>query len=195
MTTTPLIMKETANGNTGVRIVDELFNSREIFLTDPVDFESMDSLIQQLLYLERDDPEKEITLYINCPGGEVSSGLAAYDFMKLMTAPVRTVCMGTAASMGAILFLAGKKREMLPNSRIMIHDPSHAGGSLAGLKPTDIEERLDGLKKIQTKIIDIISEETKQSKKIVAAKTKKDTYFSADEAVKFGIATDIVASI
>ena len=195
MNTAPLIIKDTASGQEGVRIIDELFNAREIFLTEPVNPESMNNLIQQLLYLQRVAPKEEITIYINSPGGEVSSGLAAYDFMKLMTTPIRTVCIGTAASMGAILFLAGDKREMLPSSRIMIHDPAPGGGSLAGMKPGEIEEQLDDLKKTQHKITEIISTETKQSKKRVASKTRRDTFFTAEEAINFGIATGIVNSI
>ena len=195
MNKTPLIIKESAEGTTCIRIKDELFKSRKIFLTEVVDSESMQSLMEQFLYLSSESPFDEITLYINSPGGEVSSGLALYDVMRLSKTPLRTVCIGTAASMGAILFLAGDKREMLPNSQIMIHDPAPGGGSMAGMKPHEMEENLEKLKKTQSTITDIISSVTKQSKKTVLAKTKKDSFFSAEEALNFGLATDIVQSI
>ena len=192
---TPCIIRESSRGFDAVRIEDALLQSREIFFTGEVDPDSMEALIKQLMYLYRENPEEEITLYINSPGGEVSSGLAVYDFMKMIQAPIRTVCIGTAASMGAILFLAGDSRVMMPNSRIMIHDPAPGGGSMAGMKPAEMEERLEDLKKCQKVTIDIISQTTGRPEKAVRAKTQKDSYFSAAEAVEFGLATDIMTSL
>ena len=193
--TTPAILKETSRGFDRISLEDALFESREIFLTGPVDAGTMDQLIKQLLYLSRESAEREITLYINSPGGEVQSGLAAYDLIRLIKAPVRTVCVGAASSMGAILFLAGSRREMLPNARLMIHDPAPGGGSMEGLKPGDLSEKLASLKKAQKTLCTIIAEATGQSESAVRAKTKKDSFFSAQEALDFGLATGIVDTI
>jgi len=191
----PAILKETSRGFDRISLEDALFESREIFLTGPVDAGTMDQLIKQLLYLSRESAEREITLYINSPGGEVQSGLAAYDLLRLIKAPVRTVCVGAASSMGAILFLAGSRREMLPNARLMIHDPAPGGGSMEGLKPGDLSEKLSSLKKVQKTLCAIIAEVTGQSESAVRAKTKKDSFFNAREALDFGLATGIVDSI
>ena len=191
----PSVIKETSRGFDCVRIEDTLFQNREIFLTRPVDAASMDALTKQLLYLSREEPQKEITLYINSPGGDVQSGLAAFDMMKLIKTPIKTVCLGNAASMGAILFLAGDKREMFPNSRIMIHDPSHGGGSMAGMKPDELDERVRDLKKVRKILCGIIAEATGKSESAVRAKTRKDSYFNAEEAVEYGLATGIVTSL
>ena len=118
------IIKETVRGFDVVTIEDELLRNREIFLTEEVNKSTSNELIKELMYLEMEDDSAEITLYINSPGGDVVSGLAVYDYLTLMKAPIRTVSIGCAASMGAILFLAGDKREMLPHTQIMIHDPS-----------------------------------------------------------------------
>ena len=195
LTNIPNIIRETSRGFDAIRIEDELLQSREIFLTDAVDAESMECIIKQLMYLYREDPESEITMYINSPGGEVQSGLAVYDFMKLIQVPIRTVCIGTAASMGAILFLAGEKRVMMPHSRVMIHDPAPGGGSMEGMNPDAMEERLKDLKKIQDVTISIISDTTGKSELEVREKTKKDSYFDAEEAVDFGLATEIITSL
>ena len=194
-TNIPNIIKESSNGYDAIRIEDELLRSREIFLTDIVDSDSMEAIIKQLMYLHRDNPDEEITLYINSPGGEVQSGLVVYDFMKLIPTPIRTVCIGTAASMGAILFLAGDKRVMMPNSRIMIHDPAPGGGSMAGMKPAEMEETLAALKKCQKVTTDIISKVTGRPEKDVRRKTKKDSFFNAEEAIEFGLATEIMTSL
>ena len=195
MNHTPNIIKETAHGIDLIRIEDELFKEREIFLNDTVNADTMNSLLKQLMYLNKDSPGEEITLYINSPGGEVSSGVAVYDYMKLIPSPIRTVCVGTAASMGAILFLAGDRREMLPHSQLMIHDPAPGGGTMEGMKPAQMEERLKSLKKVQKILCEIISEKTGKSLKEVQSKTQKDSYFDAEEAVEFGLATSIIKNI
>ena len=186
----PYILKETVRGIQSVAIEDELLGSRQIFLTEEVNTSSCASLLKQLLYLEQSAPGEEITLYINSPGGEVTSGLAVYDFIKLMQSPVRTVCTGTAASMGSILFLAGEKREMLLHTKIMIHDPS-CSASIAGVKPLEVQKKVDALMETRKILCEIIAERTGRSIKEVYKKTKEDTYFTAEEAVKFGIATDM----
>ena len=191
----PSILKETSSGYDHVAIEEELMLTREIFVTDQVDAESMSALFMQILYLHREFPGEEITLYINSPGGEVSSGMAVVDLIRMIDTPVRTICIGTAASMGALLFLAGDKREMMPSSRLMIHDPSPGGGSLEGMKPAEIEEHLSRLRKIQNMLADIIAERTGKTKEEILAVTEKDTYFSPEEAIEFGLATGVVAKL
>lgn len=186
------ILRETVRGIEVVQIEDELLKNREIFLVDDVNAESSNELLKQLMYLEKEDCSKEITLYINSPGGEVISGLAVYDYISIMKAPVRTVCIGTAASMGAILFLAGKKREMLPHTRIMIHDPSYSQCDFSGRKPHEIQYRLDKLNKTKENLAKIIAEKTGKSIEEIYEVTADDTYYSAAEAIEFGLATRII---
>ena len=188
------IIKETVRGIDIVDLEDELLQSREIFLTGGVDANTTNELIKQLMYLEREDDEAEITLYINSPGGEVTSGPAVYDYMTLMKAPIRTVSVGTAASMGALLFLAGDKRQMLPHTRIMIHDPSYSNADMSGKKPHEIQHELDKLNETRQIIAQIISEKTGKTLEEVYEVTANDTYYNAEEALKFGLATEIIDS-
>lgn len=185
------LIRESVNGIRALNTEDILFSNREIFLTTPVDVDTSADLIRQLMVLEKLDPEKEITFYINSPGGEVVSGLAVYDYIRLMKAPVRTVCIGTAASMGAMLFLSGDKREMLPHTRLMIHDPAYGGGDMAGKKPHELQQYVDKLRQIQEIIVEIIAEKTGRSREEVFEKTKEDSYFNATEAMEYGLATGI----
>ena len=127
--TEPRIIKETSSGTSFSEIRDEMFSDREILCVGEINSVTVNSLINQIRYLAKSDPEKEITMYINSPGGEVSSGLALYDVMKAVKCPIRTVCVGTAASMAAVLFASGSERDMLPHARIMIHDPLIIGGA------------------------------------------------------------------
>ena len=186
------IIKETVRGLQAVDIEDELLQNREIFLTDKVDSDSMNELIKELMYLESQDDKAEITLYINSPGGEVTSGLAAYDYMTMMKAPIRTVSIGTAASMGAILFLAGDKRQMLPHTRLMIHDPSYANANMSNKKPHEIQHELDKLNETKEIIAGIIAEKTGKDIEEVYKVTAEDSFYNAKEAVEFGLATEIV---
>lgn len=188
----PNIIKETIRGIQLVSIEDEMLNSRELFLNEEVSSKTSTSLIKQLMYLEKQAPGEPITLYINSPGGEVVSGLALYDYIQLMSSPVYTVCIGTAASMAAILFLAGEKRKMMKNTQLMIHDPSYASGDVGGAKPHEIQEKLDKLMETQKKLAHIIAERTGLSIKQVYRKTKHDTYIGAEEALKLGLATEIM---
>ncbi|MGN0586922.1 MAG: ClpP family protease [Oscillospiraceae bacterium] len=185
------VIKDTAKGIQSVSLGDELLSDRRIFLTEGVNPESMTTVIMQLMCLERIAPDEEITIYINSPGGEVRSGLMIYDYIRQMKTPVRTVCIGTAASMGAIIFLAGDKREMYPHTTLMIHDPSMFGSGNYE-KPAELRERLDSLMDIRKILVGIIAERTGKSMNSVYKKTKKDSYFDAEEAVKFGLATCII---
>lgn len=185
----PHILRDSANGIQMIEIEDELFSDRKIFLTEEVNAASASGLLKQLMVLELEN-EGEITLYIDSPGGSVQSGLAVYDYILSMKSPVRTVCTGIAASMGAILFLAGQNREMLPNSKIMIHDPSSAGSGGAE-RALDMRRRADELLKSRQILCGIIAERTGKSRREVYTKTKGDTWFNAKEAIKFGLATKI----
>lgn len=189
------ILKETVRGTDCIKIEDELLSRREIFLTEEVNAETSNELIKQLMYLERQDSGKEITLYINSPGGEVISGLAVYDLISLMKSPVRTVCTGTAASMGAILFLAGKKREMLPHTRLMIHDPSFGGGSIGGKKSHELRHELEKLDEVREALAKIIAEKTGRPLEEIYDVTSDDTFYSAEEAITFGLATGIMKGV
>ena len=189
------IIKESSRGFDCIPIEDELFLKRKIFLTKPVDASTMDQLVKQLLYLNGEESEEEITIYINSPGGEVQSGLAAYDLLKLIKTPITTVCIGEASSMAAILFLAGDRRVVLPHSSIMIHDPAPSGGDLRGMKPDEMEEKLSGLKKTRDRLCEIIAETTGKTVKQVMKKTCRDSFFTAEEALEYGLATEMAERI
>lgn len=189
------ILKETVRGIDKVAIEDEFLENREIFLVDEVNDISSNELIKQLLYLKRKDNTAQITLYINSPGGSVISGLAVYDCIRLMKSPVKTVCIGTAASMGAILFLAGDEREMLPHTRLMIHDPSFGRLDVGGKKPHEIQQEVDSLNKVKETLAQIISEKTGKPLDEICKITANDTYFDAEEAIEFGLATAVCKGV
>lgn len=189
---TPCVVRETAEGLSRIPIQDLLFQNRTVELVGEVNSASVDSLILQLRYLQLEDPNAEISVFINSPGGEVSSGLALYDMMNGLSCPIKTVCMGTAASMAALLFIAGTQREMLPHSRIMIHDPliSSVGGS--ALRVDSVAKDLMRTRAITAEIIASHSGHTLEE---VFAKTATDSYFSAEEAVAWGLADRIIDKI
>lgn len=186
------IIMETVKGINTVAVEDRLLQDRKIFLTDEVNASSTNELMKQLMYLENEDNTKEITIYINSPGGAVISGLAVYDLLSLMKSPIRTVCVGTAASMGAILFLAGQKREMLPHTRLMIHDPSYSHNDIGGRKPHEIQHELDKLNEVRESLAEIVARKTGKSIEEIYDLTAEDTYYNAEEAVEFGLATGII---
>ena len=187
--------KETAKGIEVLSLEDVLYSSREIFLTGEVSPETSVELMKELMVLEKLDSTKEVTLYINSPGGDVISGMAVYDYIQMMKAPVKTVCIGTAASMGAMLFLAGDKREMLSHTRLMIHDPAYGGGNMAGKKPHELQQYVEKLKQTQDIIVDIIAKKTGRTRDEIRDKTKDDSYFNAEEAIEYGLATGIVGEL
>ena len=187
------IIKESARGYDEIPIEDEFLKKREIFLSSDVDESSCNEIIKELIYLDREDSSSEITIYINSPGGIVQDGLAVYDTIMLLNSPVRTVCLGTCASMGAILFLAGDKREMMKHGKIMIHDPSFGGNhSIGGKKPHEIQIELDDLNRCRMSLAQIIADRTGKSLEDICKVTEKDAFFSAEEAVEFGLATGII---
>lgn len=194
MTKMANVLKETVRGIDLVPLNDELFSSRELFLTSTIDHQSSCELIKSLVYLDRQD-NSEITIYINSPGGEVISGLALFDQISMMRSPVRTVCIGTAASMGAIIFLAGQKRQMYPHAQLMIHDPSYDRNDISGLKPHEVRQELDKLNEVRKTAAEIISEKTGKPIKEVYKLTANDTFFTAQEAVASGFADEIVKGV
>ena len=161
-------------------------------LVGEVDAASVNALIRQLRYLQREDPEAPVTLYINSPGGSVDSGMALYDVMQAVSCPIRTVCMGLAASMAALLFVSGAERDMLPHSRLMIHDPLilQTGGSALKLKAVS-----DDLMETRQIIARVIAEHSGKTMEEVLAKTASASFFRAEEAVSFGLADRIVTSL
>lgn len=189
----PHIIKESSDGTTYCPIQDELFNTRRsIEVVGEITRESVYSLILQLRYLQQADPEKEITMYINSPGGSVSDGLALYDVMAGISCPIRTVCVGMAASMGALLFAAGNKRDMLPHATVMIHDPLTTGISGSALSVNQASMRLMEIREITASIL---ADHTGHTLEEVYEKTRQDSYFNAQEAVDWHLADRIITKI
>lgn len=189
----PEIIKETSSGYVRETIPESMFRNREIMCIGEITEELANSLILQFRYLDRESPEQEITMYINSPGGEVSGGLALYDVMQAASCPVRTVCMGTAASMAAILFLAGKRRGMLPHANVMIHDPLVKNP--AGASALAMERISRNLMKTREIIAGIIAEHTGRSMEEVYEKTMQDSFFDAKESIAWGLADEIITKI
>lgn len=189
----PQIVRETAEGPYRLDIRDEMLSHRELELTTAVDADSCASIIRGLLYLQRCDANTPVTLFINSPGGEVQSGLALYDVMQAVSCPIRTVCLGMAASMAALLFIAGSERQMLPHSRVMIHDPL-IGGGLGG-SALSVKARADDLMRIRDVMAGVIARHTGMTLERVFELTASDTYFEAEEAVEAGLADRIVSSL
>ena len=190
---TPNIIKETANGTTYCPIQDELFTpQRSVEVVGEITKDSVYSLILQLRYLQQADPEKEITMYINSPGGSVSDGLALYDVMAGISCPIRTVCVGMAASMGSLLFAAGNKRDMLPHATVMIHDPLTTGISGSALSVDQASRRLMETREITASIL---ADHTGHTIEEVYEKTRQDSYFNAEEAVAWHLADRIIHGI
>ena len=185
------ILKESSRGYDVIRPEDVLLSMRNIYFTEEVTAQSAKELIQLIQHLENEDPDREIVLYINSPGGEVISGLAVYDTLIGVSCPIRTVCIGTAASMGAILFLAGEKRQILPHAEVMIHDPL-VNGLSGGKSALSFEKEAEKLMKTREMLGTIIAERTGRALEEVYEKTKEDSFLDAEEALEFGLATEIV---
>ena len=186
------IIRETFHGYDLIPIQDEMLSHREVELVGEVDADSVNALIRQMRYLQREDPKAPVTLYINSPGGNVDSGMALYDVMQAVSCPIRTVCVGLAASMAALLFISGAERDMLPHSRLMIHDPliAHTGGSAQRLKAIS-----DDLMETRQIVAGVIAEHSGKSMEEILAKTASDSYFRAEEALEFGLADHIITSL
>ena len=189
----PAILERTSEGVHRYAIQDAMLQRREIECLGEITPEAVNGLILQLRYLQREDPEAEITLYINSPGGEVASGLALYDVIAALRCPVRTVCVGTAASMAALIFAAGKRREMLSHARLMIHDPLIAGG--IGGSALHIDSVSRDLMRTRQTMAELLAKHSGHTLEEIYEKTAKDTYFDAEEAVAWGLADRVAHEI
>ncbi|MCH5281504.1 MAG: ATP-dependent Clp endopeptidase proteolytic subunit ClpP [Lachnospiraceae bacterium] len=192
MSLIPYVIEQTSRGERSYDIYSRLLKDRIIFLGEEVTDVSASVVIAQLLFLEAEDPEKDIHLYINSPGGSVTAGMAIYDTMHYVKCDVSTICIGLAASMGAFLLAGGTKgkRLALPNSEIMIHQPS--GGSQG--QATEIEITAKHILKTKEKLNRILSENTGKDLEVVAADTERDNWMSAEDALSYGIVDKIVTS-
>lgn len=190
---TPNIIRETSQGYSTYRILDDMLAHREIQCVGEINAQSVYSLIMQLQFLQREDPNAEITMYINSPGGEVTSGLALYDVMQAISAPIRTVCIGVAASMAAILFAGGQKRELLPHASVMIHDPLIPGG--VGGSALKFQAISEDLMRTRALIAEILAKHTGHTIEEIYEKTANDTYFYGEDAVEYGLADRIIFRI
>ncbi len=189
-TLVPMVIEQTARGERSFDIYSRLLKERIIFLTGPV-FDGVASLISaQLLFLESDNPSKDISFYINSPGGVVSAGLAIYDTMQYIRSPVSTVCIGQAASMGSLLLCAGApgKRYALPNARVMVHQPS--GGAQG--QASDIEIQAREILHLRKQLNEIYHRHTGQEVTAIQKRLERDSYMSAEEAREFGIVDEVV---
>ena len=189
MASMPYVIEQSSSGERSVDIFSRLLSDRIIVLSDEVSDTTASLVVAQLLFLESQDSEKDISLYINSPGGSVTAGLAIYDTMNYIKCDVSTICIGMAASMGAFLLSSGAKgkRIALPNSEIMIHQP--LGGTQG--QASDIEIQARHMQKIKQKINKILSENTSQSLEKIEKDTDRDFYMSADEAVNYGLVDKI----
>ncbi len=192
MALVPIVVEETNKGERSYDIYSRLLKDRIIMLTGEINDQVADSIVAQLIFLEGQDPNKDISIYINSPGGSVTAGFAIYDTMNYIKCDVSTICVGMAASMGAFLLAAGAKgkRYALPNSEIMIHQPS--GGATG--KSTDVEIYAARLLKLKQKLNSILAENTGKDIETIAADTEKDYFMEAEEALEYGLIDKVVTS-
>jgi ATP-dependent Clp protease protease subunit len=190
MTLIPMVVEQDGRGERAYDIYSRLLKDRIIFLGTAIDDAVSNLVIAQMLYLESEDPDKEIFFYLNTPGGHVSSGLAIYDTMQYIKSPVSTVCMGQAASMGALLLAAGQKgkRFALPHSRILIHQPL---GGFQG-QATDIDIQAREILRLKEELNHILSELTGQPMKKITNDTERDYYMTGEQAKQYGIIDEII---
>ena len=190
----PTVIEQSGRGERAFDIYSRLLKERIIFLVGPVDDHTANLVVAQLLFLESENPDKDIYFYINSPGGSVTAGMSIYDTMKFIKPDVQTLCLGQAASMGAFLLSAGTKgkRFALPNSRIMIHQPLISGG--LGGQASDIEIHARELLKLKEKLNKILAEHTGKSIEEVARDTDRDNFMSAQEAMEYGLNDKVITS-
>ena len=188
----PMVVEQTPRGERAFDIYSRLLKERIIFLTGPIDDYISNLVIAQLLFLESENPEKDISIYINSPGGIISSGLAIYDTMQFVKPEVATLCVGQAASMGSLLLAGGAagKRFALPNSRVMIHQPL---GGFQG-QATDIEIHAKEILVMKKKVNEVLAKHTGKTLKKIEQDTDRDNFLNADEAKSYGIIDDILDS-
>ncbi len=192
MSLVPYVIEQTNRGERSYDIFSRLLNDRIVMLTEEVNDTTSSLVVAQLLYLEGQDPAKDISLYINSPGGSVTAGMAIYDTMQYIKCDVSTICMGMAASMGAFLLAAGAKgkRFALPNSDIMIHQPS--GGAQG--QATDVMIHADHIISTKKRLNQILSERTGQPIEVIAKDTERDNFMTAEDAAKYGLIDKVIYS-
>lgn len=190
MSLVPYVVEQTSRGERSYDIFSRLLNDRIVFLGEEVNDTTASLVVAQLLYLEAQDPDKDIQFYINSPGGSVTAGLAIYDTMQYIKADVSTICIGLAASMGAFLLAAGAKgkRIALPNSEIMIHQPS---GGFKG-QATDIQIHAENILKVKERLNKILADNTGKPIEIVREATERDNFMTAEEAKDFGLIDNVI---
>jgi len=188
----PMVVEQSGRGERAYDIYSRLLKERVVFLVGPVNDSSANLIVAQLLFLESENPDKDISLYINSPGGSVSAGLAIFDTMQFIKPAVSTLCIGMAASMGAFLLAAGEKgrRLALPNSRVMIHQPL---GGIQG-QASDIEIHAREILKLRDKLNSILSERTGQPLETIARDTDRDNFMSSEDALKYGLVDRVLSS-
>ena len=188
----PMVVEQTNRGERAYDIYSRLLKERIIFLGTPIDDQIANLVTAQLLHLEAEEPDREISIYINSPGGSVTAGLAIYDTMQYINSPASTICVGQAASMGALLLTAGSngKRFALPNSRILIHQP--LGGVQGQASDIDIQAR--EILRIREKLNKILSQKTGQTLKAIERDTDRDNFMTAEEAKSYGIVDEVIES-
>jgi len=188
----PMVIEQSGRGERAYDIYSRLLKERVVFLVGPVNEISANLIVAQLLFLESENPDKDISFYVNSPGGSVSAGLAIYDTMQFIKPDVSTLCIGQAASMGALLLSAGAKgkRYVLPNSRVMIHQPM---GGFQG-QASDVEIHAKEILYLRAKLNEIMAKHTGQSIDRIARDTDRDNFLSADEAMQYGLVDRILTS-
>ena len=192
----PYVIEQTSKGERSYDIFSRLLKERIIFLSEQVDSASASVVVAQLLFLDAEDPGKDIFLYINSPGGSITDGMAIYDTMQYIKSDVVTICVGLAASMGSVLLAAGAKgkRYALPNSEVLIHQPLIAGGGISG-QATEIKIHADHMVRTREKLNKILSERTGQPIEKIEQDTERDNYMTAQEALEYGLIDGIMDSI
>lgn len=188
MSTIPYVIEQTGRGERSYDIFSRLLSDRIIFLGEEVNDVSASLVVAQMLHLEGEDPEKDIQLYLNCPGGSVTAGFAIYDTMQYIQCDVATICVGLAASFGAVLLAGGTKgkRVALPNAEIMIHQPAVHGNGFQG-QATDIQILSEHMLKSRQRLNRILADHTGRTTEEIALATERDNYMSADEALEYGL--------
>jgi ATP-dependent Clp protease, protease subunit len=186
----PMVIEQTGHGERGYDIYSRLLKDRIILLGTPIDDAVANLIVAELLFLQSEDPKKDIDMYVNSPGGSVTAGMAIYDTMQMLSCDVKTYCVGQAASMGAVLLCAGApgKRFALPNARIMIHQPW--GGTEGTAADIDIQAK--EILKLRSRLNQIITTHTKQSIQKITRDTDRDFFMSAEEAVKYGVVDSVL---
>lgn len=189
----PYVIEQTSRGERSYDIFSRLLKDRIIFLAEDVNSASASLVVAQLLFLESEDPDKEISLYINSPGGSITDGMAIVDTINYIKCPVSTICVGMAASMGAVLLASGAKgkRFATPNAEILIHQPLIGGGGLSG-QTTEIKIHADHMVRTREKLNKLLSDRTGQSLETIERDTERDNYMTAQEALKYGLIDGIL---